>query len=484
MNEIVPNDNHRQLIELNEKCRICLQSSSEMNSFFEIYFEDLTLANVFKTISSCVVTEDDRLPKNICESCSEVVINFNNMISIFQENEEYLINLSAMYRYYSTDTNGNVEKIEYFDETNVDKIVECVGVDVTIDNERESSASPENDRESSASPENDRESSASPENDRESSASPKNDYDEILMEKAYSEETSTKIQIDRPVPQIDKYEIIGNGDYNSVQTVKYTCDSCGDCFLYKAGFRQHMQYKHNTMVEETELDQYTTEIKLTIPTGFPNNIEYVPTRNNARKNKLQCRICTLCFTSPEQVKQHEEIHKTHICDQCGAAFLKKHYLSDHLLIHSDDRHYKCRICGKTFRHRHTLSVHKRTHDISRSFVCETCGAGFRARCTLLTHMRLKHTDERNYPCTACNLKFNLKSSLDKHFLRKHTSNREKSFVCNKCGAAYLNKTTLTRHIAEKHLGKAKTYPCNICENKVYTTKKSLSSHLQNKHHIF
>nr|XP_023025562.1 zinc finger protein 484-like [Leptinotarsa decemlineata] len=480
MDSTSDSDKQQELTDLSRKCRICLQSGSEMNSFFDIYYEDLTLANVFKTITSYEVSEDDRLPKNICESCSEVVINFNNMISVFQENEEYLNKLICQTRVQFTEdreyvgvdsevefintncleNNENLEKIEYFDESNLDSVVEYGGVEETIEDEGESRSSPENCDENYSS---------------EKHIEEPDPNDEI--------KENVKKQYHKSEPYIDKYEIIENGEYNRVQTVKYTCD-CGDCFLHKAGFRQHMQSKHNTTVEEGDLDKYTTEIKLKIPTGFPTNIEYVPSRITVRKNKLQCRICTLCFSSPIEVKQHEEIHKTHVCHHCGAAFLKKHYLTDHLHIHSEDRHYKCKICGKTFRHRHTLSVHRKTHDVARSFVCETCGAGFRARCTLYTHKRLKHTNERNFPCTACNLRFNLKSTLDKHYSRKHTSNREKKFVCTKCGAAYLNKTTLTRHVAEKHLGKAKTYPCNICENKVYVMKKSLGAHLQNKHNIF
>lgn len=41
---------------LEKKCRMCLQSAPDMDSFFNIYFEDLSLAKVFKNITSYEVS--------------------------------------------------------------------------------------------------------------------------------------------------------------------------------------------------------------------------------------------------------------------------------------------------------------------------------------------------------------------------------------------------------------------------------------------
>lgn len=317
------------------------------------------------------------------------------------------------------------------------------------------------------------------------------DQDEVETNLNYQQNVEQEPEIQNPeMLEVKKRQsfvcpetMSSNGEYKYVHSVKYTCE-CGDCFLYKLGFRHHMQYRHNTIIDESDLPKYAENIKLTIPTGFPNFVEFVSPKTTLKRNKLQCRICSDSFSTEEEVKAHEEIHKTHVCDQCGAAFLKKGYLQDHLLMHSEDRRYQCKVCSKAFKHRHTLSVHKKIHEDTKSFVCEICGTGFRQRTTLVTHTLLKHSDVKNFPCPNCNLRFNLKSTRDKHYIRKHTFNREKSFVCNKCGAAYLNKTTLTRHMSDKHLGKAKYYPCTICENKMYVMKKGLRTHMMKKHGIF
>ncbi|CAG9853926.1 unnamed protein product [Phyllotreta striolata] len=435
------------------KCRICLRFEPDTKaiSFFDVYFEDLSLAQVFANITSYEVIEDDRLPKSICMTCRTAIINFNNMISIFQETEVFL-------------------KKQLFKEDVLEEITEISNAEnedliLTEINNMESSHDADN-------------------NDDHFDDDDKTniDYEDISDKQADSKD-SEMLEVKKRQSFVFPETLSNNGEYKYVNTVKYTCE-CGDCFLYKIGFRHHMQYRHNIIVDDNDLPKYAESITLTIPTGFPNYVEYVSSKTVVKRNKLQCRICSVVFSTKEEVKAHEEDHKTHICDQCGAAFLKKCYLQDHQLMHSEDRRYKCKVCFKAFKHRHSLSVHKRIHDDTKSFVCEICGTGFSQRTTLVTHNLLKHSNVKNFPCPSCNLRFNLKSTLNKHYIRKHTFNREKSFVCNKCGAAYLNKTTLTRHMSDKHLGKAKYFPCTICENKMYVMKKGLRSHMMKKHGIF
>lgn len=279
------------------------------------------------------------------------------------------------------------------------------------------------------------------------------------------------------------FDEFGNEEISSR---KYTCEECGDSFLYKVGFSSHMVQKHGKYIENHQYDQYSTEITVKLPPAS-TEINFIRKQIPKKSIKLEgnnriCQICKEMLPSIEELKEHYNGHKTHICEHCGAAFIKNSYLRDHLLVHTSVKRYTCDICGKKFKYRNGLAVHRNIHVNFRGFMCDTCGQGFNAKSTLKTHMKLKHSDERNWPCPECDLTFKVKSWLDKHYSRKHTLNRTKDFVCNICGIAYLNKTTLTRHITEKHTGTPVRHYCTVCE-KSYSMKTKLNIHMQKKHNI-
>lgn len=264
-----------------------------------------------------------------------------------------------------------------------------------------------------------------------------------------------------------------------IESLKYSCTECGDSFLYKPGFNQHMLQRHNKHLWEDDYAQYSSKIIVKQPKMFPEFIKISKTKKI--DNQLQCRICKNCFESDSELKEHVNIHKTHVCPVCGLAFLKKYYLTDHLVVHSSERNYVCHICNANFRHRNALTAHKNSHKNFRNYTCETCGHSFKDKGTLKVHIKLKHIEDKNYACSECPLKFKLKSFLDKHFIRKHTK-RTKDFICSECGVAYLNKTTLLRHISEKHSGKNPEHICAIC-CKSFSVRLTLTRHLQSIHKI-
>lgn len=265
---------------------------------------------------------------------------------------------------------------------------------------------------------------------------------------------------------------------------KYSCNECGDVFLMKLGFTHHMLQKHSICISERNIDQYSANIKITVPVDFSDNgfqyVKKIPLQPK-KQHQFQCQICKNGFANRLDLKSHYNIHKTFKCDQCDAAFIKNSYLKDHLLMHSTEKKYICDLCGKAFKFRNGLAVHRTTHSNHKAHICEACGQGFKAKTTLLIHIKLKHSlDEKKFACSECNLVFKMKSWLDKHFKRKHTKNRSKDFICSVCGISYLDKTTLTRHTNDKHLGKGKRFSCQICE-KSYTMKNKLFDHMQIKH---
>lgn len=322
---------------------------------------------------------------------------------------------------------------------------------------------------------------------------PDSSVEKIIIETYNGDSQQNEDSNESEVPKNISKNTIENTEHSSnlksepqveVLSKKYSCDECGDVFLLKSGFSHHMMQKHDISIPIVNYEHYSSDVKIKIPKDCKDNaFKFVQKSVSYKTFRFQCQICKEGFQTGPDLKSHYDIHRTYKCDQCGAAFIKKSYLKDHMLMHTSERKYICDICEKTFKYRNGLSVHKSVHVKLRSHICEVCGQGFNARTTLLTHTKLKHypTNEK-YTCADCGITFKVKSWLDKHIQRRHTKNRAKDFICSICGIAYLNKYTLTRHMNDKHLGNGKRHYCHIC-NKSYTMKNKLFAHMQNKHNI-
>ncbi|XP_028813074.1 zinc finger protein 821 isoform X2 [Denticeps clupeoides] len=72
-------------------------------------------------------------------------------------------------------------------------------------------------------------------------------------------------------------------------------------------------------------------------------------------NGYSCPLCSLEFSSPEQLIAHVYQHtsmvsgsKSYVCPVCGRALSSPGSLGRHLLIHSEDRLSNCAVCGARF----------------------------------------------------------------------------------------------------------------------------------------
>lgn len=408
------------------------------------------------------VFENEFEPRNICGSCTVTVLNFNNLMKVFQDTEEELKKL------HSSDQKIEIEDDNVIPENTIEKmIIETYHVE----NQNEDSNN-----------------SCTQQIILDSGAINTN-------EASYFTDKSNMVNLENSTRNFDvirennltnSTDLTKSINGTEIMSKKYSCDECGDVFLIKSGFSHHMFQKHNICIPVENYHQYSSDVKIKLPKDCTDKafkfVQKLPSQSG-RKYRFQCQICKEGFEVSTDLKLHYNIHRTCKCEQCGAAFIKNSYLKDHMLMHTAEKKYVCDVCGKAFKYRNGLSVHKTVHVNHRAHICEACGQGFNARTTLITHMRLKHSlNERKYACSECDLVFKVKSWLDKHFQRKHTKNRTKDFVCSVCGIAYLNKYTLTRHVNDKHLGNGKRHFCHVCD-KSYTMKNKLITHMQNKHNI-
>nr|CAI5821943.1 unnamed protein product [Callosobruchus analis] len=265
-------------------------------------------------------------------------------------------------------------------------------------------------------------------------------------------------------------------------TIEIECGLCHDIFTEESEIQHHQ-------CTTSDVDDNKFDIMNIIENDNDSELRDDPDnsdepckgdRSSKGSKKHKCKYCKESYDDEHSLKEHTKIHRTFVCDQCGAAFFRKAYLLDHKFTHTSEKRFSCEKCGKQFKYRSGLRVHETVHINYRGFVCDICAASFNTKTTLNTHILLKHKEEKKFKCTECNLSFKLKSWLRKHFMRKHSGNRTKNFVCTYCGVSYLNKTTLTRHLEEKHSGPQRRYPCNVCD-KTYASTTKLNLHMKKIH---
>ncbi|XP_029577338.1 zinc finger protein 821 isoform X2 [Salmo trutta] len=101
----------------------------------------------------------------------------------------------------------------------------------------------------------------------------------------------------------------------------------------------------------TSADDHMTSTKRTHHRGVKEESE----EGADLMNSCVCPLCTLEFSSPEQLITHVYQHtslmgssKNYVCPVCGRTLSSPGSLGRHLLIHSEDRLSNCAVCGTRF----------------------------------------------------------------------------------------------------------------------------------------
>ncbi|XP_078390642.1 zinc finger protein 148-like isoform X3 [Cetorhinus maximus] len=89
--------------------------------------------------------------------------------------------------------------------------------------------------------------------------------------------------------------------------------------------------------------------------------------------------------------------KTHVCEQCSAAFRTNYHLQRHILIHTGEKPFHCDECDMRFIQKYHMERHKRTHSGEKPYQCEYCLQYFSRTDRLLKHRRMCHENQGKTP---------------------------------------------------------------------------------------
>ncbi|XP_061550680.1 zinc finger and BTB domain-containing protein 41 [Phycodurus eques] len=198
---------------------------------------------------------------------------------------------------------------------------------------------------------------------------------------------------------------------------------------------------------------------------------------------FKCAFCDEYFRSRFARLKHQE--KYHLgpfpCEICGRNFNDSGNRRKHIeCTHGGKRKWTCFVCGKSVRERTTLREHMRIHSGEKPHLCGLCGQSFRHKSSYRLHMRM-HRNDRRYECNECGKTFLRHDHLAKH---QQTHSGEKAHQCEECGKCFRRQDHLAVHYRTVHLGekvwqkyKTATHQCEVCK-KEFKGKSSLEMHFR------
>ncbi|XP_028588381.2 zinc finger and BTB domain-containing protein 41 isoform X1 [Podarcis muralis] len=299
----------------------------------------------------------------------------------------------------------------------------------------------------------------------------------------------------------------------------FQCDICHQRYSTKSNLTVHRK-KHNDEIvchKKEHKCPYCNKLHATKKTLVKHLKRFHPEKVQeflSKKKKSEgwkCDICNKSFTRRPHLEEHMILHtqdkpfkctyceehfksrfarlkhqeKFHLgpfpCDICGRQFNDTGNLKRHIeCTHGGKRKWTCFICGKSVRERTTLKEHLRIHSGEKPHLCSICGQSFRHGSSYRLHLRVHHDDKR-YECEECGKTFIRHDHLTKH---KRIHSGEKAHQCEECGKCFGRRDHLSVHYKSVHLGekvwqkyKATFHQCEVCK-KVFKGKSSLEMHFR------
>ncbi|XP_065213305.1 zinc finger protein 84-like [Planococcus citri] len=513
---------------LSNLCRLCLEADQANIPIFKE--NEAGACELFDKISTCLpvkLTEDDRLPKNICSTCHNSVDFVYNFWQISSNTEKQLKSMVENAERISNDYEvqecsidaspentlilyETLEDKDAIEERDDEEIPDSSNIEIkevyfgeylnqcdTIEDENTVLINEE-------SPKTKPSTLASEillTNVSEDAATQSNNVEDIQisqivessnvslrewMSKNEDTDMSAEKFLDmilvkaEPKPDNNPYSCVICGEdcvneeklieHARVQHKSHKCPFCNKIFAHKYVLENHL-YVH-TDKRKHPCSQCALSFKREV--DLLNHVK----RTHARSEVILYRCDKCDYTSKNRfgIKVHILAHdgiSIYNCDECGKGFSSKAGLRTHKNNHMGIKPFQCDICGNSFTRGPYLKQHRQmVHENPHSFKCDICYRGFSLKSTLKNHLKLHTGENKILTCDMCGKTVSSRNALINH-QRIHTG--DKRFSCNICGKAYVTKLQVKRH-AYVHTGE-KPFSCNICQKKL-ATGSSLLQHMQ------
>ncbi|XP_030752794.1 zinc finger protein 124-like isoform X16 [Sitophilus oryzae] len=466
--------------EIMRFCRLCLVKDQVNIPIFE---EQGDIRQIFLKISSCLpvkVSREDKLPKKICDGCSN--------------------KLDLLYEFWNTSANAEKTLLSWLGQAGVKD------VDQTITAVAQQIAKPSEPQVKEETPEDGHAAVQNTDHLGISNSavlddsSAKDETEEPPPKRARrtaavkaqinltpdSEEEDDDLDTAEPMTKIeDESDESDNDDKDpSYVDVPGTSadDQPGPSGVGKDGAEAPVDVKKEKLS--------TLDIKK-LRDLFLKTSNACPEEDH--KIRFTCEVCDYTAGHSLDFALHSKQHtERYYCQYCSYKTGKETYIEKHMKNHTstDFRNY-CTVCYKTFNENIQADEHKNFHSGELPYSCSMCGKHFMFSWLLNTHYRFLHhgvsKEDDLYFCLLCKLRFGTKSGLRKHQLRKHepkvqslcdicgkslsstetlkfhkrTHTGYKPHICSTCGKSFCKKGLLVEH-ERVHTGE-KPFLCNFCQ---------------------
>ncbi|XP_014282687.1 zinc finger protein 91 [Halyomorpha halys] len=256
---------------------------------------------------------------------------------------------------------------------------------------------------------------------------------------------------------------------------------CPHCFLIVRGLlalKEHLQNEHPERRHRCLRCGADFILKQEL-TQHVKNGRCSPTISDRAHKCIKCHFST---DSEAELLLHNILHREpdeqqrYLCFYCDKYF-KKDTLRNHVKVHTTERNYICQICELSFSRSDALAKHtSRVHEMSRCVACRLCAAQFATSKHLNRHMSIHHERTKNFACSECSSRFYNKASLEKH-IQLHEG---KKYSCDHEGCIFKGRSEAELRTHRATHGSERNYHCRHCPYSA-KTRAQLTKHIKSQH---